>query len=252
MSRFRCLALETGVRPSSLAACNGDRSFQMLLPDGSGVAAGLFEAIDQVLAEVGLRLDELDCIAFGRGPGAFTGLRVAAAAAQGLATGLGIRLCAVSSLAALAQDAFESAVCSGQGEFGALPEVADGPASRGDIRVAGTRIAPALSAGRGEMYLGWYRIGESGLVMAQADDWLAPEARYVLPGTERFTAAGKVWSENAGLQTANAGRIIGVADSATPSAGAVLRLAKPEHAEGHLLQPDDAQPVYLRDALGSS
>ena len=226
MSRFRCLALETGVRPSSLAACNGDRSFQMLLPDGSGMAAGLFEAIDQVLAEVGLRLDELDCIAFGRGPGAFTGLRVAAAAAQGLATGLGTRLCAVSSLAALAQDAFES-------------------------RLAGTWVAPALPAGREQMYLGWYRIGESGLVTPQADDWLAPAAQYALPGTGRFTAAGKVWSEGAGLQTANAGRIIEVAESATPGAGAVLRLAKREHAEGRLLEPDDAQPVYLRDALGS-
>lgn len=227
MSGFRCLALEAGVRPPSLAACNGDRNFEMLLPEDSRGAAGLFDATDRVLAKVGLQLEQLDCIAFGRGPGAFTGLRVAAAAAQGLATGLGIRLCAVSSLAALAQDAFER-------------------------RLAGTWVAPALPAGREQMYLGWYRIGESGLVLAEADDWLAPEARSALPGTERFTAAGKVWSGNAGLQTANAGRIIGVADSAAPSAGAVLRLAKVEHAAGRLLQPDDAQPVYLRGALGDA
>jgi len=227
MSGFRCLALETGVRPPSVAACNGERYFETHLPEGTNIAAALFGTIDEVLDEVGILLENLDCIAFGRGPGAFTGLRVAGAAAQGLATGLGIHLCAVSSLAALAQDACDRAP-------------------------AGTWIAPALPAGRELVYLGWYRIAESGLVSAEADDRLAPAARSRVPGTERFVAAGKVWSEDEALQAANASRMAAVADSAAPCARAVLRLAKQEYAEGRLLRPENARPVYLRDALGDA
>lgn len=232
MSGFRCLAMETGVRPPSVAACNGDRYFETALPSGRQVAAALFEAIDEVLAEVGVSLEDLDCISFGRGPGAFTGLRLAAGAAQGLGTGLGIDLCAVSSLAALAQDAYE--------------RLGTGPAP------AGAWIAPALPAGQDQAYLGWYRIGESGLVTAEADDWLARATQFGLPGSGRFIAAGKLWSENESLQAANATRIACAADSAAPCAGAVLRLAKREYGEGRLLQPEEARPVYLRSALGDA
>ena len=242
MSGFRCLALETGVRPPSVAACNGDRHFDTSLPSGRRVAAALFETIDEVLQEVGVSLEDLDCIAFGRGPGAFTGLRVAAGAAQGLGTGLGIELCAVSSLAALAQDAIDRAGDRREGHALAT----DG------VHLAGAWIAPALPAGREQLYLGWYRIGESGLVTADADDRLAPATQFRLPGTGRFIAAGKVWSGNEALQAANAGRMAEVADSAAPCARAVLRLAKREYGEGRLLRPEDARPVYLRGALGDA
>lgn len=225
MSDFRCLALETGVRPPSIAACNGDRHFETHLPEGTRIAVALYETIDKVMGEVDLSLEDLDCIAFGRGPGAFTGLRVAAAAAQGLATGLGIRLCAVSSLAALAQNARDRA-----------PK--------------GAWIAPALPAGREQVYLGWYRIAESGLVSAETEDQLAPASRSRLPGTVCFVAAGKVWADDKALQAANASRITEVVDSAAPGARAVLRLAKQEYFEGRLLSPEDARPVYLRGALG--
>lgn len=243
MNGFRCLALETGERPPSVAACNGDRHFGASLPGGAKVAAALYDTIDEVLGEVGLALDDLDCIAFGRGPGAFTGLRVAAGAAQGLATGLGIRVCAVSSLAALAQNA------SRVGGRPALREAGEGLPPGDRPAPEGTWIAPALPAGRDQAYLGWYRIGASGLVTAEADDWLAHATKIRLPGSGRFIAAGKAWSGNEALQAANAGRIAGVADSAAPCARAVLRLAKRDYAEGRLLQPQDARPVYLRGAL---
>lgn len=255
MSGFRCLALETGVRPQSVAACNGDRHFETYLPGGASIAAVLYETIDEVLDQAGLSLDDLDCIAFGRGPGAFTGLRVAAAAAQGLATGLGIRLCAVSSLAALAQDTWERGRLAlreagdGLSPRDGLPP-GDGLSPREERDPEGAWIAPALPAGREQVYLGWYRIGESGLISAEADDRLARAAQSGLPGTARFIAAGKAWSGNEALQAANASRITEVADSAAPCASAVLRLAKQDFADGRLLRPEDARPVYLRGALG--
>ena len=245
MSGFRCLALESGVRPPSVAACNGDRHFESQLPGGAKVAAVLFEAIDEVLGKVDLSLEDLDCIAFGRGPGAFTGLRVAAAAAQGLGAGLGIGLCAVSSLAALAQDAWERG-------RPALQEAGDGLAPREGRAPPEAWIAPCLPAGRDKVYLGWYRVSESGLVSPEADDWLAAAAHSRLPGTERFIAAGRVWSENEVLRASNAHRLERLAENAAPRAGAVLRLSMREYAAGRLLAPEDARPVYLRSALGDA
>lgn len=229
MREFRCLALETGVPTPSVAACNGDEQYELLLPDGRKAAAALFEAIDEVLERVQLTLASLDCIAFGRGPGSFTGLRVASAAAQGLGMGTGVKLCAVSSLAALAQDALD---------HGGLGK-----------ELQRSWVAPCLSAGREQVYMGWYRTGESGLVAAAAEDWLASVEDCRVPGDERFVAAGGLWRQSSALQSGHAQRIVEVVEGAVPRARAVLRLAKREYSEGRLVSPIKAQPVYLRSAV---
>lgn len=235
MSGFRCLALETGVRPPSVAACNGDRHFETSVPGGASIATVLYETIDEVLHRVGLSLEDLDCIAFGRGPGAFTGLRVAAAAAQGLATGLGIRLCAVSSLAALAQDAYGRVVENGS--------------PREDVHVTGAWIAPALPAGREQVYLGWYQADSSGLVSRRAEDWLASAMACRVPGSGSFIAAGKGWNQSPALKAAHSSRVLGRQEDAFPRARAILRLAYRQYTEDRTLEPENARPVYLSSAV---
>lgn len=249
MSGFRCLALETGVRPPSVAACNGDRHFEAVLPSGRKVAAALFDTIDEVLDKVCLSLENLDCIAFGRGPGAFTGLRVAAGAAQGLGTGLGIELCAVSSLAALAQDAYERAGTSREPGRPALAEAGGGLPPKEARAPAGTWIAPALPAGREEVYLGWYQADSSGLVSPRAEDWLASATAGRVPGSESFLAAGSGWNQSPALQAEHSSRVLGRQEDAFPRARAILRLAYREYTEDRLIGPEEAQPVYLRDAV---
>ena len=229
MTGFRCLALETGVPESSVAACNGERQCELMLPSGRQQAAALFETIDQALANVDLTLAKLDCIAFGRGPGAFTGLRVAVAAAQGLGLGLDLKLCAVSSLAALAQEALDRSAISGHRE--------------------GQWLAPCLSAGREQVYMGWYRIGESGLVLGGAEDWLAPVGACRIPGKESFIAAGKAWMQFPAMRLAHERRMVSVDEGAAPRARSVLRLAYREYTEGRLISPEVARPVYLRSAV---
>lgn len=242
MTGFRCLAMETGVPTPSVAACNGERQCELWLPGGRKVGAALFETIDRALAEVELTLADLDCIAFGRGPGAFTGLRVAAAAAQGLGAGLGVKLCSVSSLAAMAQDALERTLA---------PEANDRETrATGEVALpGGAWIAPGLPAGRAEAYIGWYKSDSNGLVAPGAEDWLAPEASCRLPGTERFMAAGSIWTEREGMQAESGARIDRLEDRAVPRAGAVLRLARRDYAEGRVVAPERAQPVYLRKAV---
>ncbi len=239
MSGFRCLTLETGVAAPTVAACNGDRECELALPSGRKVAAALFDAIDRALENVGLSLPELDCIAFGKGPGAFTGLRVAASAAQGLGAGLGLRLCPVSSLAALAQDALDQDSLA-QDSLGHLqrPSGADG-----------LRVVPLLSAGRGEVYAGWYQAADSGLVVPRSEDRIARAEDLRFPGAAPFLAAGAAWEECAVTQSAQRSRIMARAPAAKPRARTILRLAQAEYRLGRLVSPQDAQPVYFRDAV---
>ena len=229
MSGFRCLALETGTAAPTVAACNGNRECELALPEGRKVAAALFDAIDRALDNVGVRLPDLDCIAFGKGPGAFTGLRVAASAAQGLGAGLGLRLCPVSSLASLAQDALDHL---------------EPPAGTG-----GVFVAPVLSAGRGEVYTGWYQAADSGLVTSRAEDRIARAKDLRIPGAEAFVAAGKAWEECAETRSAQRSRIAARAPAASPRARTILRLACAEYRLGRAVAPQDAQPVYLRAAI---
>lgn len=229
MSEFRCLALETGTAAPTVAACHGVRECELAVPGGRNVAAALFDAIGTALGKVGLSLHDLECIAFGKGPGAFTGLRIAASAAQGLAAGLGLRLCPVSSLAALAQDALDCA--------------------QSTRRTGRVFVAPALPAGRGEVYWGWYRVDDSGLVAAKAEDRVAASKDLRLPGAESFVAAGSAWDELVELRSAQGSRVMAEALTARPRARAVLRLARAEYRLGRLVSPQDAQPVYLRAAV---
>ena len=229
MTVFRCLALETGVPESSVAACNGERQCELMLPSGRQQAAALFETIDEALANVELSLSKLDCIAFGRGPGTFTGLRVAVAAAQGLGVGMDLKLCAVSSLAALAQDALDRSGVAGLRES--------------------QWLAPCLSAGRDQVYMGWYRAGESGLVLGGAEDWLAPVGACRIPGKDPFIAAGKAWMQYPVMHTEHKSRIVSMEEGAMPRARSVLRLASREYTEGRLIAPQEARPVYLRSAV---
>jgi len=214
MSGFRCLALETGVASPTAAACNGGHECELTLPGGRKAAAALFDAIDSALERVGLSLAELDCIAFGKGPGAFTGLRVAASAAQGLAAGLGLRLCPVSSLASLAQDALDQ-----------LERPLGAP---------GALVAAALPAGRGEVYAGCYQANESGLVAPRGEDRIARAEDLRIPGAQPFLAAGAVWEQCPAALSAQRSRIIGRAPSARPRARTILRLAHADYRAGRL------------------
>ena len=229
MSGFRCLALETGVAAPTVAACNGERECELTLPEGRKAAAALFDAIDEALDKVGLSLRSLDCIAFGKGPGAFTGLRVAAAAAQGLGAGLELPLCPVSSLASLAQDALDH------------PESPSGP--------GGAFVAPVLAAGRGEVYAGWYQADDSGLVAPRDEDRIASAEDLRVAGAEAFVAAGAGWEQCAATRSAQESRIVALAPAARPRARTILRLAHAEYRLGRAVAAQEAQPVYFRAAV---
>ncbi len=86
---MKILALETSTETASVALLDGDRLLERSVAGRPGHSETILPEIRLLLAEAGVALDALDAIAFGAGPGAFTGLRLACGVAQGLAMGLG-------------------------------------------------------------------------------------------------------------------------------------------------------------------
>jgi tRNA threonylcarbamoyladenosine biosynthesis protein TsaB len=197
----------------------------------------LLPMVDEVLGEGGLALSAVDGIAFGRGPGSFTGVRIAAAVAQGLALGAGLPVFPVSDLRALAEG---------------VRAIPGDHASRGD----GFLLA-CMDARMGELY--WALFRDEGAPVGQpfAGERLSSSAELrgvvgsiLPPGASIHRAAGMglgAWPQLRGELGISAA---GCLPAAEPHARQVAILAAFDLANGaRWLDAGDAQPVYLRDRV---
>jgi len=189
----------------------------------------LLPMVQAVLAEAGVDLSQLDLIAFGRGPGSFTGVRIATACAQGIAMGLDIPVLGVSTLATLAQAQIAS------------------------LKTAERRlIHVALDARMGEVYHATYRaLGGEALALIGSERVLKPAALmaewHALPSavsTDQHIATGSGFGRYDELIQAQAW--CHVAPDALPCARYALILAA-QQPRDQWLPPEQAAPVYLRD-----
>ncbi|KXU39198.1 tRNA threonylcarbamoyladenosine biosynthesis protein TsaB [Ventosimonas gracilis] len=187
-------------------------------------AGRLLPMLQTLLSEAGIALNAVDSIAFGRGPGAFTGVRIAASVAQGLAFALNCPLLPISNLAALAQRALR--------EHGA------------------EQVAAAIDARIGELYFGCYRF-EQGEMRLQGMEAVLPPAQARLPRTANgdWFGAGSGWSVAGGHQ--QLALITHKDASLLPHAEDILHLAQRALARGEQIPAEQAQPVYLRDKVTS-
>ncbi|MZR61965.1 tRNA (adenosine(37)-N6)-threonylcarbamoyltransferase complex dimerization subunit type 1 TsaB [Alcanivorax sp. DP30] len=175
--------------------------------------------VESMLGEAGLTLKDMDCIAFGHGPGAFTGVRVAAAVAQGLAFSADLPVVGVSTLAACALSV-------------PLPE-------------SSGQVIACFDARMGEVYLGAYRVHGNQLDTALADGLFKPDALPALDGQWLIAGSGLVYQE---ALTAVYDASACVPD-AHPHAHAVAQLALLAFQRGEAVSAEQAQPVYLRDQV---
>ncbi len=228
---LKFLAFDTSTDRLSIALTDGARVWQHSGPGGAQASATLIPAVLALLAESGLALGDLDAIAFGRGPGSFTGLRTACAVAQGLAfgarQGAGIPVLPIDTLMALAEEArFQQA---GAG-------LASG---------ASLRVTALLDARMDEMYLQSY-VFDSGLWrQIRSCELIRPENLVPDPGTHWL--AGNVFGVYA--QRLPAGLAAFRCVPALPTATALLRLAPALAAAGHCVEAALALPLYVRDKV---
>jgi tRNA threonylcarbamoyladenosine biosynthesis protein TsaB len=180
----------------------------------------LLSAIDELLAAAGIELASLDGIAFGRGPGSFTGLRVSAAVAQGLGAASGVPLLPVSSLLCLAQRAWDETRCE--------------------------RALVSIDAHMGEVY---WAIAQraSGAVEIVGDERLGAPGDVAPPSAAPWCAVGSGFAAHAEALAPLTRRAARVLPDLVPSAAALLPGAKRDLAAGRATPPAAALPVYLRE-----
>ncbi|MHB1512899.1 MAG: tRNA (adenosine(37)-N6)-threonylcarbamoyltransferase complex dimerization subunit type 1 TsaB [Acidiferrobacter sp.] len=213
------LAIETATASVSVALGKGETVYERHVRDATARAETVLDLLRALCAETETRLEAIDAIAFGRGPGSFTGLRVAAAVAQGLAYPRDLPVIPVSSLAALAQGA------------------------------PGRRILAALDARRDEVYYGCFRRADNGLVVPEADEQVGPpDCVSCAMGVDIAVGSGVDQYVDrflpALVQTRDPGRV--------PTASAVLALSLEAYARGAWVHACDALPVYLRDDVAQA
>lgn len=218
---MKLLALDTSTEACTVALLLDGRVLERFEP-GTRHAERILGMVEELLAEAGVALRELDAFAFGRGPGSFTGLRIGAGVVQGLAFGADRPVVPVSSLAALAQ---------GQ---------------------AGKRILAAFDARMQQVYWGGYARTREGLVELVGEERVAAPAEVPLPEGGGWRGAGSGWDQYHELLTARlAGRIEGWTPNAFPRAADLARLALPVLAAGRAVRAEEAVPVYIRDEVAA-
>lgn len=225
----RLLAFDTATECLALALLAGDgRVLSRMEPGGAQASARMIPALQSLLREGGLTLSGLDAVAFGRGPGAFTGLRSSCAVAQGLALGVGKPVLPIDSLLIVAEDA--------------RCQRAD-PAAPAEILVAmDARMQEIYGAAYRWDGARWQTLAEPSL--DGVDAW---RARW--QGRQAQVLAGSAVALH-GLADAFPGAAI--VDREHDRAAALARLALAAWLDGRGLDAAQALPLYVRDKVAQT
>ncbi|WP_192456615.1 tRNA (adenosine(37)-N6)-threonylcarbamoyltransferase complex dimerization subunit type 1 TsaB [Musicola keenii] len=221
----RILALDTATEACSVALWNEGEIHSLFEICPREHTQRILPMVQQVLADHELTLAQLDALAFGRGPGSFTGVRIGIGIAQGLALGADLPMLGVSSLATMAQGAY---------------------------RLTGaSRVLTAIDARMGEVYWAQYQRDAQG-------DWRGDDSEAVLSPEQvqtqtaalsgAWTTAGTGWQTYPGL-VASAGITLISSEMLLPHAEDMLPLAWRMWQAGNRLSAEQAQPRYLRNEV---
>lgn len=221
---MKILAIETATEACSAAldiddicthrfAISPRRHTELILP-----------MIDELLHEADIQTSNLDAIAFGQGPGAFTGVRVAIGVVQGLAFAHNTPVIPVSSLAALAQ------------QF----------VNEHDY------VASAIDARMKEIYWGLYKKNKYGLMQEITEEKVCSASDISTPSEGDWFGAGTGWGTYLDdLKNRFNGNLAGFKSDVFPTAENILELAKPAYMNNEAIPVEEAMPVYLRNKVAN-
>ena len=217
---MKILALDTSTEACSAALFNEGKVLSRFEVIPQKHAELILPMIDEILADSGIRPGQLNAIAFGKGPGAFTGIRIATGIAQGLAYSTGIPVIPVSSLAALAEP----------------------------VNNCAEYIITAIDARMGEVYYGLFRSGTAPELITEELVLRPDEIRIEVAGTLYGTGSG--WNTYEETLTKAAGtQLTGFDANRYPDAADILSIAIRNFNAGKILPPEEASPSYVRNKV---
>ena len=182
----------------------------------------ILKMVEDLLAQAQLNLNQLDALAFGRGPGSFTGVRIATGVVQGLAFASDLSVVPVSTLASMAQFSYR------QYQY--------------------ERVLSGIDARMGGMYWGCYQLADNGLMQLVGEEQVSAPEAVVITDDAQWVGVGTAWGSyteqlNKGLSAA----IIEQHPDCLPHSSSIAELAAYAHSQGQSVPAAQAQPVYLRD-----
>jgi len=219
---MKILALDTATEACSAALyIDGDiqQKYQLAPREHTKL---ILLMIEELLGDAGIKLNQLDALAFGRGPGSFTGVRIATGVVQGLAFGADLPVVAVSTLASIAQAAYEDHDCK--------------------------KVLAAIDARMGGVYWGEYQLDENGLMLLNGNEAVLSPDDVPIPEGEDWFGAGNGWKGHTdALQNRLAGFVAGQWDEYCPQSKTIAQLAVSYYQQGQAVEAKNAMPVYLRN-----
>jgi len=215
------LALDTCTESCSAALLYESELFEQHEMTQRGHSDLILGMMDALFKQAGTTISTVDAVAFGRGPGSFTGVRVGVGVAQGIAFARDIPVIPVSTLLAVAQDA----------------------ADKLDVDY----IAVAMDARMGEIYCASFQC-KNGIVELLDSERVCPPEQFKPNSEQQWLGVGTGWREyDAILRDNFAGSLANVSVEHYPNASIITKLALIEANAGRILPAEQALPVYLRD-----
>ena len=239
------LALETSTDTLSLAVARGTQTWTHTSAGGALTSTHMIPQTLALLKEADLALTDLQAVVFGRGPGAFTGLRTACAVAQGLAFGAELPVLPIDTLLAVAEEARVASAAHGATAVTRVLAVMD--ARMEQVYVAAYEFTPSATHAAADhaphMPGVWRCVQAPALHSPESLSWPTDWT------PDSFIAAGNAWPvyDNRWPVGLTAPQVM-----ALPTAAALLRLAPAAWAAGDAVPPEEALPLYIRDKVAQT
>ena len=236
---MKLLAIETATDACSAALSIDGETIERFKVAPRAHTELILPMVDELMVEAGIGITQVDGIAFGRGPGAFTGVRIAVGVTQGIAFAADLPVVPVSTLAALAQGVKVQEACRQETHKQTNTE-----------KKLARRVLVALDARMDEVYWGAYQRNTAGIMELVGEECVSAPEGVPLPTGKDWVGAGIGWAVYDERLAARCEEHVSAWDGTYfPHAREVALLGVAGHMAGQGVSAEQALPVYLRDKV---